>query len=79
MQALHDRRSALYQTYEDAINKFKSGKDLAGFSAMRKKADADHKQLTAQVAALQAQLKAEGSDAAEKVRRAVVCVSCGIK
>lgn len=67
VQALHDRRSALYQTYEDAVNKFKSSKDLNTFNTNRKKIDSDHKQLTQQVAALQQQLKAEGSDAADRI------------
>jgi oligosaccharyltransferase complex subunit alpha (ribophorin I) len=67
VQGLHDRRSALYQTYEDAINKFKASKEQPTFTANRKKIDADHKQLTQQVTGLQQQLKAEGSDAAEKI------------
>jgi len=67
VQGLHDRRSALYQTYEDAVNKFKANKEQTAFTANRKKIDTDHKQLTQQVAQLQQQLKAEGSDAAEKI------------
>ncbi|XP_005100561.1 dolichyl-diphosphooligosaccharide--protein glycosyltransferase subunit 1 [Aplysia californica] len=67
VQSIHDRRSALYQSYDDAINKFKSSKDLAAFQSSRKKIDADYKQLSQQIQNLQAQLKAEGSDAAEKV------------
>jgi len=66
-QAAHDRRSALYQSYEDAVNKFKSTKDTATFTANRKKIDTDHKALTAQIGTLLSKLKAEGSDAAEKV------------
>ena len=67
-QAAHDRRSALYQSYEDAINKYKASKDMVTFTANRKKIDADHRALTSQIAGLQAKLKAEGSDAADKVR-----------
>ena len=66
-QTAHDRRSALYQSYEDAINKFKASKDLATFTSNRKKIDADHKQLSQQISNLQSKLKAEGADAAEKV------------
>jgi len=66
-QAAHDRRSALYQSYEDAVNKFKATKDTATFTANRKKIDTDHKALTAQIATLLSKLKAEGSDAAEKL------------
>ncbi|GFO07410.1 dolichyl-diphosphooligosaccharide--protein glycosyltransferase subunit 1 [Plakobranchus ocellatus] len=67
VQSTHDRRSALYQSYDDAINKFKASKDAAAFSASRKKIDADYKQLTQQIQNLQAQLKTEGSEASEKV------------
>lgn len=66
-QAAHDRRSALYQSYEDAINKFKSSKDMATFTANRKKIDSDYKQLTNDIGNLQAKLKGESSDASEKV------------
>lgn len=67
VQATHDKRSALYQSYEDAINKFKSTKDSATFTTNRKKIDVDHKNLSLQMASLQAGLKTEGSDAADKL------------
>jgi len=67
IQSAHDRRSALYQSYDDAINKFKSSKDLTAFQTSRKKIEGDYKQLSQQIQNLQAQLKGEGSDAAEKV------------
>jgi len=66
-QAAHDRRSALYQSYEDAVNKYKSTKDLAVFGTNRKKIDTDHKTLTQQIGSIQMKLKAEGTDAADKV------------
>jgi len=66
-QAAHDRRSALYQSYEDAVNKYKSTKDLTMFSANRKKIDTDHKTLSQQIGTIQSKLKAEGADAADKV------------
>jgi len=66
-QAAHDRRSALYQTYEDAINKYKATKDLTMFGSNRKKIDADHKTLSQQIGSIQTKLKTEGADAAEKV------------
>ena len=31
LQEVQDRRSALYQSYDDAINKFKASKDLSKF------------------------------------------------
>ena len=67
VQAIQDRRSALYQSYEDAVNKYKSSKDTTSFVANRKKIDADHKQLSQQISALQNKLKTEGSDVADKV------------
>ena len=67
VQAGQDRRSALYQSYEDAVNKYKASKDSTSFTANRKKIDADYKQLTQHVGDLQSKLKLEGSDAADRV------------
>lgn len=67
LQSSHDKRSALYQAYDDAINKFKSNKDTGSFAANRKKIDADHKQLTTQIGSQLSKLKSEGSEAADKV------------
>ncbi|PAA84599.1 hypothetical protein BOX15_Mlig012418g1 [Macrostomum lignano] len=58
---LQDRRSALYQCYEDAINKFKSGKDHGRFKSDVNKVTTDHKALTKKVAEL---VKAIRSDPA---------------
>ena len=33
VQEVQDKRSALYQAYDDAINKFKKSKDAASFTA----------------------------------------------
>ena len=71
IQSTHDKRSALYQSYDDAINKFKSSKDLSSFQAQRKKIDADHKSLTQQIANMQTKLKSENAEIAEKVGRVV--------
>ncbi|KAL4226817.1 proteasome regulatory particle base subunit [Mactra antiquata] len=67
VQSAQDKRSALYQSYDDAIDKFKAGKDQANFVAQRKKIDGDYKQLTSQIQNLQSQLKAEASDSSDKV------------
>ncbi|XP_013378880.1 dolichyl-diphosphooligosaccharide--protein glycosyltransferase subunit 1 [Lingula anatina] len=67
VQNVHDKRSALYQSYDDAVDKYKANKDTAAFTAQRKKIDADYKALTEQFKALQAKLKQEGTDVAEKV------------
>ena len=66
-QQAHDRRSALYQSYEDAVNKYKSTKDLTLFGTNRKKIDGDYKTLTQQIGSIQSKLKAEGADASDKV------------
>jgi len=67
VQSAQDRRSALYQSYDDAIDKFKASKDMAVFVAARKKIDGDYKQLTQQIQKLQSLLKEEGSDLSDKV------------
>ncbi|KAK3103927.1 hypothetical protein FSP39_022971 [Pinctada imbricata] len=67
VQSTQDKRSALYQSYDDAINKFKSTKDTNSFISGRKKIDGDYKNLTSHISAVQGQLKTEGSDSAEKV------------
>ncbi|XP_064633039.1 dolichyl-diphosphooligosaccharide--protein glycosyltransferase subunit 1-like [Lineus longissimus] len=67
VQSTHDKRSALYQSYADAINKYKANKDTTSFHANRKKIDADHKNLTQQIGALQAKLKADNADVGEKI------------
>lgn len=72
IQSTQDKRSALYQSYEDAVNKFKTSKDSSAFTQSRKKVDGDYKQLTQQVNTLLSQVKAEGSDSAEKVGCAVL-------
>lgn len=67
VQSTQDKRSALYQSYDDAVDKLKGGKDQQAFVASRRKIDADYKQLTQHLQHLQGQLKTEGSDIAEKV------------
>lgn len=67
VQSTQDKRSALYQSFDDAIDKFKGGKDQQAFVSSRKKIDADYKHLTQHMQHLQAQLKTEGSELAEKV------------
>ncbi|XP_064606302.1 dolichyl-diphosphooligosaccharide--protein glycosyltransferase subunit 1-like [Liolophura sinensis] len=67
VQSAQDKRSALYQTYDDAINRFKASKDSGSFLTSRKKIDVNYKQLTKQIEDLLTQLKMESTDAAEKV------------
>jgi oligosaccharyltransferase complex subunit alpha (ribophorin I) len=70
VQTVQDRRSALYQSYEDAINKYKTSKDANLFTNNRKRIDGDHKALTSQISTLQAKLKTEG--AAEPVEKVTI-------
>jgi oligosaccharyltransferase complex subunit alpha (ribophorin I) len=67
VRTTQDRRSALYQSYEDALNKYKSSKDASIFAQNRKKIDSDHAQLTQQMNTLQAKLKQDSPAAADKV------------
>jgi oligosaccharyltransferase complex subunit alpha (ribophorin I) len=67
VRATQDRRSALYQAYEDAINKYKSSKDMNVLTQSRKKIDGDHQQLTQQMTVLQTKLKQDSAAVAEKV------------
>lgn len=67
IQSTHDKRSALYQSYSDAINKFKSSKDGSSFQTQRKKIELDHKSLSQQIAGMQAKLKQENTEIADKV------------
>ncbi|KAK6176821.1 hypothetical protein SNE40_015049 [Patella caerulea] len=67
VQDAQDKRSALYQSYDDAINKYKSSKDTISFGNSRKKINNDYAALTKQINTIQAQLKTEGSDASERV------------
>lgn len=67
IQGIQDRRSALYQSYDDQVNKLKSSKDQNTFTANKKRIDGDYKSLTQQIQGLLSKLKAEGSDMAEKI------------
>jgi oligosaccharyltransferase complex subunit alpha (ribophorin I) len=69
VQGAQDRRSALYQSYDDAINKYKASKDSSTFNTNRKKIDTDYKQLTQTINNYLSKLKGEGSEHAEKVQQ----------
>jgi len=75
-QAVLDKRSAVYQSYDDAISKFKASKDAGALASQRKKIDADHKQLTQQIADIQAIVKPLAPEAADKVRSQSLRASC---
>ena len=67
IQIAHDKRSALYQSYNDAINKYKASKDAASFANQKKRVDSDYKALTHQINSLMHKIKSEAAGVAEKV------------
>lgn len=64
---LHSNRSNAYEQHVDAINKYRSSKDATALNNSRKKIENDLKTWTQQISDIQALLKNESADAAEKV------------
>ncbi|KAK8768997.1 hypothetical protein V5799_014539 [Amblyomma americanum] len=64
---IQDRRANLYSQHDDALMKYKSGRDATGFQATLKKINAEHKTLTQSLADCAARLKHESAEAAEPV------------
>jgi len=64
---VHGNRSNAYEQMIDAINKYRSSKDVTALNNSRKKIENDLKNYTQQVTDIQAQLKGESTDAAEKI------------
>lgn len=64
---LHANRANAYEQYVDAINKFKSSKDSTALKNTLKKLENDLKNWTQQITDVQALLKNESPDGAEKV------------
>lgn len=67
LQVHHDKRTTIYQRYEQAINNFKSNKDNSGFQATQKKLNSEHKNETQAIAELLTSLKQEAPEVADKV------------
>jgi oligosaccharyltransferase complex subunit alpha (ribophorin I) len=67
IRATQDRRSALYQAYEDVLKKFKSNKDVSVLNSGKKKIDADHKTLSAKMSSQLAKLRGDANESADKV------------
>lgn len=65
---LVNRRLGLYRHMDEVINRYKQSRDTGALNSGRKTLEADHRQLTNEITSLQARLKTEGSDLAEKVR-----------
>ena len=61
------KRTTFYQKIDEALNTYKTSKDLKAYNEQRKKFEADLKLLHQDIVALQAKLKADGGDSADKV------------
>lgn len=67
LRKVQDQRSAVYQAYDDAINKYKSSKDVGAFTSNRKRVDGDYKLFSQTISDIQQKLKPDAPDIAEKV------------
>lgn len=61
-------RLDLYPQYDAALNKYKSSHDASGFKTASKKLNSDLQSISQAIVELQAKLKQEGSEVAEKVK-----------
>ncbi|KAG9260596.1 dolichyl-diphosphooligosaccharide-protein glycosyltransferase subunit 1 [Astyanax mexicanus] len=82
---LVNKRLGLYRQMDEVVNRYKQSRDTGALNSGRKTLEAEHRNLTNEIAALQARLKTEGSDLAEKVGeiqkldgqvKDLVCQSC---
>ncbi|XP_062401908.1 dolichyl-diphosphooligosaccharide--protein glycosyltransferase subunit 1 [Sardina pilchardus] len=82
---LVNKRLGLYRHMDEVVNRYKQTRDTGALNSGRKTLEADHRTLTNDINSLQARLKAEGSDLAEKVGEVqkldgqvkdLVCRSC---
>lgn len=64
---LVNKRLGLYRHMDEVVNRYKQSRDTGTLNSGRKTLEADHRTLTNEISSLQARLKAEGSDLAEKV------------
>ncbi|XP_056129547.1 dolichyl-diphosphooligosaccharide--protein glycosyltransferase subunit 1 [Lampris incognitus] len=82
---LVNKRLGLYRHMDEVVNRYKQSRDTGALNSGRKTLEADHRALTGDISSLQARLKAEGSDLADKVGevqkldgqvKELVCRSC---
>lgn len=57
---------------DEVVNRYKQSRDTGALNGGRKNLESEHRALTNEIAGLQARLKAEGSDLAEKVQITVI-------
>lgn len=65
---LQNKRSAVYQTYEDVVSSYKSSKDSDRFKSDFHKVEADYKAISRKIAVIQSKLREYWIDGADKVR-----------
>jgi oligosaccharyltransferase complex subunit alpha (ribophorin I) len=63
------KRTGFYQKFDDALQNFKTNKDVKIYNEQRKKFDNDLKVLQQDMSAIQAKIRVESVDSAEKVSR----------
>uniref|UniRef100_A0A8C9TP02 Dolichyl-diphosphooligosaccharide--protein glycosyltransferase subunit 1 n=1 Tax=Scleropages formosus TaxID=113540 RepID=A0A8C9TP02_SCLFO len=82
---LVNKRLGLYRHMNDVVNRYKQSRDTGALNGGRKTMEAEHRTLTNDISSLQARLKVEGSDLADKVAevqkldsqvKELVCRSC---
>lgn len=66
---LVNKRLGLYRHMDEVVNRYKQSRDTGALNSGRKTLEADHRNLTNEISSLQARLKAEGSDLADKVSK----------
>lgn len=64
---LVNKRLGLYRHMDEVVNRYKQSRDSGALNSGRKTLEADHRALTNEISSLQARLKAEGSELADKV------------
>ncbi|KAF6731855.1 Dolichyl-diphosphooligosaccharide--protein glycosyltransferase subunit 1 [Oryzias melastigma] len=64
---LVNKRLGLYRHMDEVVNRYKQSRDTGALNSGRKTLEAEHRTLSNDISTLQARLKAEGSDLAEKV------------
>uniref|UniRef100_A0A8C5AB65 Dolichyl-diphosphooligosaccharide--protein glycosyltransferase subunit 1 n=1 Tax=Gadus morhua TaxID=8049 RepID=A0A8C5AB65_GADMO len=82
---LVNKRLGLYRHMDEVVNRYKQSRDTGALNSGRKTLEAEHRTFTNDITSLQARLKAEGSDLADKVGevqkldgkvKEMVCRSC---
>ena len=64
-----ERRSTLYSTFDDALDKFKQSRDVGAFATVTKKLRQDYTNLTQNIADLCAAIVKEDAEIGEKVKK----------